>query len=157
MILRNTIVGAIQDAVIQDGEVKTDSWPEQLELEGFIYRRLRGFGAEGKAKSQIAMLEVVHQRLAWRDKPFSPSPYEQLADMLYKLGYRSKANAILYEAVNDRAAHYWSEVRKLRGWPLDRVDLLQYTIGYRAGAGISGFMVVRWNYSYRISCFTWIN
>ena len=83
MVLRNVTVGAIQDA-------DSDSWPKNLELEGFSYSRLGGFGAEGQA-------DIATRDCSWfvqwleRDKTLSPQPYEQLAKLLSESGRPSKA------------------------------------------------------------------
>jgi hypothetical protein len=138
MVLRNTTVGAIQDA-----DVKTDSWPKYLELEGFAYRRLGVFGAMGPA-------DIAKRDSEWfikwlkRDETFSPQPYEQLANVLRESGYPSKANAIRY-AARKRSRREALERRegKPREWPRwIGLTLLQYTIGY--GIGARYFRVLWW-------------
>jgi hypothetical protein len=133
MVLRNTTVGAIQDA-----DIKTDSWPMNLELEGFSYSRLGGLGAMGAAD--------ISQRdskwfIAWleRDKTFSPQPSEQLADLLRESGYPAKANAILY-ATRDRARREACERHEWLRW--FGLTILQLTIGY--GLGGRYFRVLWW-------------
>jgi hypothetical protein len=136
MYLWNTSVGAIQDAEV-------DSWPEELELEGFTYERLGGFGSTGsddiakrKSKDFIQWLE--------RDKTFSPQPYEYLAKVLNEAGFPSKANAIRYAG---RKRSRREAIRKTEGKPREwlrwlGLTLLQSTIGY--GLGIRYFRVLAW-------------
>ncbi len=139
MVLRNTTIGAIQDVEeIQDAEDKTDSWPKDLELEGFACRHLGGFGAEGTA-------DIEKRRSKWfidwleRDKTFSPQPYERFANLLREAGYPTKANDILY-ASRQRARR---QARTRREWPrwLGMV-LLEWTIGY--GLGMRYFRATGW-------------
>jgi hypothetical protein len=87
MTLRNTNVGAVQD--------REDSWPKMLELEGFTYRRLGGFGGEGTA--DIGKRNSVWS-IEWlaRDPTYSPQPYEHLADVLRQSGQPEKADDVLY-------------------------------------------------------------
>jgi hypothetical protein len=138
MVLRNTTIGAIQDA-----DVKTESWPKHLELEGFAYRRLGGFGAMGPADIAKRDSEWFIQWLE-RDKTFSPQPYEQLANVLRESGYSSKANAILYAARQRSRTAAWE---RRKGKPLELLrwiglTFLQYTIGY--GLGARYFWVLGW-------------
>ncbi|NIW99099.1 MAG: hypothetical protein GWN13_12805, partial [Phycisphaerae bacterium] len=130
MVLRNTTVGAIQDA-----DVMTDSWPEYLELEGFTYHRLGGFGAMGAADIAKRNREWFIQWLE-RDRTFSPQPYEQLAIMLSRSGYPAKANAIRYAA---RKRSRRTALERNDGKPREwlrwiGLTLLQLTIGYGLGA-----------------------
>jgi hypothetical protein len=125
MVLRNTKVGAIQDA-----HISTDSWPLNLELEGFTYSYLGGFGAEGQA-------DIANRPTNWftkwleRDKNFSPQPYQHLANMLLQSGYPAKANAIRFAARKQSRRNAW-ENRELRRWI--GLTCLQYFIGYGVGA-----------------------
>jgi len=138
MVLRNTTVGAIQDA-----HVKMESWPESLELEGFEYNRLGGFGAEGTA-------DILNRSSKWfiswldRDKSFSPQPFELLANVLHESGYPSKANAVRYASRKRSCREAWhnrdgKSSEKLRWFGL---KLLQLTIGY--GLGSRYFRVLWW-------------
>lgn len=133
MVLRNTTIGAIQD-----GEEKTDSWPKNLELEGFACRHLGGFGAEGTADIEKRRSEWFIEWLE-RAKTFSPQPYERLANLLREAGYPTKANDILY-ASRQRARR---QARTRREWPrwLGMV-LLEWTIGY--GLGMRYFRATGW-------------
>jgi hypothetical protein len=134
MILRNTTVDALEDAV-EDG---MDSWPKTLELKGFAYRRLGGSGVQGST-------DFAQRRSKWltdwlkRSLTFSPQPYEQLANWLREAGYPAKANAILY------ASRKRSRAESLRQRQWSRwigMLLLESTIGY--GLGGRYFRVLWW-------------
>ncbi|MHC4756840.1 MAG: hypothetical protein ACYTBP_17075 [Planctomycetota bacterium] len=138
MILRNTTVGAIQDS-----DVTEESWPKNLELEGFEFSRLGGYGAEGSA-------DILNRNSKWfidwlgRDKTFSPQPYELLAKVLHESGYPSKANAIRYAARKRSRYEAWN---RREGKPREKLrwlglTLLQLTIGY--GLGARYFRVLWW-------------
>jgi len=87
LILCNTEVGALQDL--------PESWPDKIDLDGFIYKQLGGF-AVGESDS------FTTRTLAWmktwleKQKVFSPQPYKQLSNILNETGHGVKANDILY-------------------------------------------------------------
>ena len=138
MVLRNTNVGAIQDA--GDNMV---SWPKNLELEGFTYRQLGGLGATGSTDISNRDSEWYIKWLK-RDKTFSPQPYENLANVLRGLGYPAKANSILY-AARERTRYELRKRRKSKPHECLRwigMTLLKYTIGYGLGTGY--FRVLWW-------------
>jgi hypothetical protein len=87
LVLRNTEVGAIQDL--------PNAWPNKIELEGFSFSRLGGFGARGTDNMGSRKVEWLKQWLD-RDESYSPQPYEQLATVLQNAGYKDKANDILF-------------------------------------------------------------
>jgi hypothetical protein len=91
LVLRNTEVAALQDA--------SGAWPNQLDLNGFTYTHLGGIGAGGI--NDIAAREVSFF-IDWlkKQEKYSPQPYEQLASVLKKEGYKVKAEIILYESRN---------------------------------------------------------
>jgi hypothetical protein len=125
MNLRNTEVGAIMDA----GE---DSWPDELNLDGFTYSRLGGlFGHDVPLSKQIAERESKWF-VDWmaRDKSYSPQPYNQLAGILNKMGYPDKANAVLYAAKNREKVDAKHSRLWLRWFGL---SALKWTIGYGFG------------------------
>lgn len=138
MNLRNTTVGAIQDA-----DAETDSWPEQMELDGFSYGRLGGLGAIGVA-------DIAQRKSDWfidwlgRGIIFSPQPYEYLADLLCKSGYPLKADDVLFAARKRSLSAAWEKREdKPREWSRSiRLTLLQNIIGY--GLGFRYFFVLGW-------------
>lgn len=89
LTLRNTDVGTLQDR-------PEDAWPEELELDGFTYRRLGGMAGDGTS-------DLTRRDVSWftkwlaKQQPYSPQPYEQLADVFSKVGQTQKSVAILYE------------------------------------------------------------
>ena len=114
LTLRNTVVDAWQD--------RKDGWPEKLELEGFTYNRLGGFGA-------AAGMEIADRETKWfttwlaKDQSYSPQPYEQLAGVLREAGKNDKADDILY-AGKERERANATGLRWLR------LTFLNYSIGY---------------------------
>jgi hypothetical protein len=90
LTLRNTEVGALQDS---EGE---GAWPSDLELDGFTYGRLGGFAA---GSTDMAARDISwFKKLLAKQKSYSPQPYEQLASVFLKSGYRHKAEDILYQS-----------------------------------------------------------
>jgi hypothetical protein len=99
LVLRDTAVFAVQDG-INCQETCNGAWPIELELDGFRYEQ---FG--GDSNSPLA--DMASRSSSWwvnwlaREKHVSPQPYEQLASVLTRLGYKEKARDILY-ASKDR-------------------------------------------------------
>lgn len=89
--LHNTTVLTFQDLPY--------SWPDELELDGFTYQLLGGF--KQKKPDDI---KIVSRDSTWflnwlrKQKKYTPQPYEQLASILQKAGYKGKASDILYES-----------------------------------------------------------
>ena len=135
MNLRNASAGAIQDT--------PHSWPARLELEGFVYRNLGGFGAIGAADIQKRKKQWF---IAWlaRDSSFSPQPYEYLANLLLQSGYPSKANAILYASRVRLRKELMQGYDGIGGERIRAVGmlLLELTTGY--GLGRRYFRVLWW-------------
>jgi len=96
--LRNAYVRDMHDGIKPCDESDcADTWPRRLELTGFVYDQLGPFD-EGNTSD-------MSERPTWwwtewlaRQRPYSPQPYEQLASVLSKLGYRDRAREILYES-----------------------------------------------------------
>jgi hypothetical protein len=87
LVLRNAEANAIQDL--------SDSWPAELDLNGFNYRSLGGiYGAEKDP--------MIDRGIEWfkswlrTQKAYTPAPYTQLALVLRNVGKPEVANAILY-------------------------------------------------------------
>ena len=89
LILRNVKAGALQDL--------SDSWPNEIELDGYTYSRLSGFAA-GEQESDRWFDRGTKWMTEWLSKhePYSPQPYEQLAKVLTESGHKDTANEILY-------------------------------------------------------------
>jgi uncharacterized protein YjbI with pentapeptide repeats len=87
IILNNAAVGALQDL--------ENAWPNELELQGFSYSSLGGFGTDTATNMAMRDVSWLKGCLA-KQKKFSPLPYEQLATALVQAGHREKANKIFY-------------------------------------------------------------
>ena len=124
--LQNTVVGALADT--------PDSWPDTVELRGFVYDRLGGFKttAERSADELVKWLE--------RDATFSFQPYEQLASVLRKVGRANTADTVLYA----------SKERERSGEGINKPWLfaLKWIIGY--GIGLYMFRALYWAVAFLI-------
>ena len=133
MVLRNVSVGTIQDAA--EG---TECWPEHLELEGFTYERLGGFGSTETAN-------IAKRSSAWfnkwlmRSQVYSPQPYEQLAKVLREIGYPGKADTVLFESKKRAQQKAMEDGER---WRWLGMCLLRCTIGF--GLGRRYFFSVAW-------------
>jgi hypothetical protein len=130
MILRNTAIGALRDA--------KDAWPSSLDLDGFSYERLGGFG--GDLTNPMANREVSWWK-QWllKSETFSSQPYAQLAATLAAHGNRKVAADIRFfgqEREREQAFHqgHWSE------WSMS--SLIALTVGY--GIGDYTFRAAYW-------------
>lgn len=88
LILLNTAVGALQDL--------KESWPDKIELTGFTYSRLGGFGVDPQKSMAERDISWLKEWLE-KQKHYSPQPYEQLGKILREAGYSKKAKDILFE------------------------------------------------------------
>ena len=100
MALRNVSAGALQDL--------PRSWPVEIDLEGFTYGRLGGFGAAGGELGRRETADFI----AWleKQKSFSPQSYMQLAAVLRESGFSDKADWILFSGRMQEFMHarwYW--------------------------------------------------
>ena len=127
LILRNTKVGIIQDAA--------GAWPPNLDLEGFKYDRLGGFGGWGEADMRARKVEEWRDWLA-RDRTFSTQPYTQLAGVLQTAGNRVSAETILYYGRERERLNSTNWISWL--W----LTMLSYVVGY--GIGIYTFRGLLW-------------
>ena len=127
-ILHNTAVDAIQDT--------SDAWPKKLDLDGFVYRTLGGYGGE---------YSITDRGMEWyvnwlaRDEPYTPQPYEQLAGVLSRMGHGKEASDVLY-AGRERARAKAKADGHFGSWA--RQTALNYTIGY--GLGGRYFWSIYW-------------
>lgn len=89
LILRNAHAGIVEDM--------ENAWPDKVMLSGFIYSRLGG--SESSSAHSIATRKISWMK-EWLKKQdfYSPQPYEQLSKVLKNMGYKSKANKILFAA-----------------------------------------------------------
>jgi hypothetical protein len=132
--LRNTQVGALQDSLL--------AWPSVIDLEGFSYSHLGGFGAEGTDDARIRPVKAWRSWLAKDGGPnrgYSPQPYAQLASVLVAAGRRDYANAVLFAGRQRERKQAFRE-RRLGRWLW--LTALRSLCGY--GIGIRTFYVVPW-------------
>lgn len=101
------------------------SWPERVELDGFVYGSIKTAEANGERREAVGDRESVARRVAWiRSSPgYSPQPYEQLAAWYRKAGHDDDARRVLLARQRHRrrtlspAARVWGH-------------LLDITVGY---------------------------
>ena len=134
MNLRNARVGAIQDSK------ELGTWPKDLELEGFVYDRLGGFGVDA---SDLPRERPVTWYEGWlgRDPSFAPQPYEQLAKVLRQAGEAGKADDILFAGWEEQREDAWHAGRVYEYlWLTAKKSLIGY--GYRVhwAAGWTAFL-----------------
>jgi hypothetical protein len=173
--LRNVHAGALQDRRDRvaeqrkkrrwwrqrsgDREPWEDAWPAELQLDGFTYDRLGGFGgAPERVEDSQCNCDVdmqardIHWYIDWlaRDHSYSPQPYEQLASVFHAAGDPAKSNRILYESRRRARTEAWHHARYERTH-LDSIKtlfrwlgdcLLDWTIGY--GLGGRYFRALGW-------------
>lgn len=114
LTLRNTEVGTLQE--------NEGSWPDQLELTGFTYSRLGGYGTGSSGSMEKRDIKKLTAWLEQQDH-YSPQPYEQLAKVLRESGLKEKAREILY-AGKER------ERREATGISKIGLGLINLTVGY---------------------------
>jgi hypothetical protein len=106
-------------------------WPAQLDLDGFVYRRVGGYHSD-------ADVDITRRGSEWfidwlgRDQPYSPQPYEQLAKVLHEMGHAEEANDVLFAGRERARNRAWQE-GALGTWL--GLWALQLTIGYGYGRG----------------------
>ena len=113
LTLRNTETKSLSD--------REDAWPNKLVLNGFVYLHTDPLGSDtaGLADRTTEWLKV------WLSKQvlYSPQPYKQLASILHSVGYKEKAEEILFESKERERASSAS----LNWWLL---TFQKYFIGY---------------------------
>ncbi|MFB7259437.1 oxidoreductase [Streptomyces nojiriensis] len=100
------------------------SWPEVVELDGFVYGSVKAGGA-GEADEAGGRRDSVARRVGWlrRSPGYNPQPYEQLAGWYRKAGHDDDARRVLLAKHRHRrrtlplAARAWGH-------------LLDVTVGY---------------------------
>ncbi|MER6083925.1 oxidoreductase [Streptomyces sp. NPDC001833] len=107
-----------QVSYLHDGE---HSWPEVVELDGFVYGSIKTDGR----REAVGRRNSVAERVAWirRSPGYNPQPYEQLASWYRKSGHDDEARRVLLARQRHRrrtlppAARAWGH-------------LLDVTVGY---------------------------
>ncbi|MEV4863047.1 oxidoreductase [Streptomyces ossamyceticus] len=99
------------------------SWPETVELDGFVYGSIKREEADGARREAVGDRGSVARRIAWirSSRGYSPQPYEQLASWYRKAGHDDDARRVLLAKHRRRtlspAARLWGH-------------LLDVTVGY---------------------------
>jgi hypothetical protein len=131
--LRNVQVGTLQDV--------RGCWPSSVDLEGFTYGHLGGFGAtatDDASDRPIADWEDWLTRSGSSGR-YSPRPYVQLASVLIAAGRRDRANAVLFTGrEQERKAAY----QRGRWWQWLWLTIVAKVCGY--GIGSYTFRVLWW-------------
>jgi hypothetical protein len=131
LTLRNAHVSSLQDS--------PDAWPPALDLEGFRYDRLGGFGGVGRDDMR-QRTPAEWQDWLERDPAFSTQPYSELGSVLAAAGRRDTADAIEFagrERERGEACASWSRAGSC-AW----LTFLSYVAGY--GIGLYTFLVLLW-------------
>lgn len=87
LTLRNARADAVHDS--------PNAWPEDLELDGFVYHRFGGLDAEADDS-------LGSRRSPWfvdwlrKDEPHTPQPYRQCARVMDEMGHPEIADDVLY-------------------------------------------------------------
>ncbi|MEL6963077.1 MAG: pentapeptide repeat-containing protein [Pseudomonadota bacterium] len=122
LILRNTKADALHDS--------PSAWPEDLELDGFVYHRFGGLDAEADDN-------LGNRRSPWfvdwlqKDEPHTPQPYRQCARVMDDMGHPEIADDVLYAG---RERDRVEMVRNAHYMPALGLWFLKATIGYGHGA-----------------------
>ncbi len=119
LVLRNTTVDVIQDTD-QKGV-----WPPSLDLDGFAYLRFGDAPGFAERDSQWFIDWLA------KDKPYTPRPSQQCAQVLQEMGYPEMANDVLYAGRERQRGEFWRRSK----WRWFGLSLLKCTIGYGYGLG----------------------
>ncbi|MFE6963079.1 oxidoreductase [Streptomyces sp. NPDC057696] len=100
------------------------SWPEVVELDGFVYGSIKMDDA-GERREAVGRRSSVAHRVAWirRSPGYNPQPYEQLASWYRKAGHDDDARRVLLAKQRHRRQ---TLPPAARGWG----HLLDVTVGY---------------------------
>lgn len=87
LILTNARAESVKDS--------EDSWPPEVQLRGFTFNNFASGDYDLSARDP-------NELISWlaKSKPYSPQPYEHLAQRLTEAGHRDKAKAVLYAKEN---------------------------------------------------------
>ncbi|MFE0252504.1 oxidoreductase [Streptomyces sp. NPDC059010] len=113
-----------QVSYLHEGE---HSWPDVVELDGFVYGSIKVAGADepGERREAVGPQGSVPHRLAWirRSPGYSPQPYEQLASWYRSVGHDDDARRVLLAKQRHRRGTLHPAAR---AWG----HLLDATVGY---------------------------
>ncbi|MFF8837392.1 oxidoreductase [Streptomyces sp. NPDC015130] len=113
------------------------TWPERVELDGFVYGSIKAAGANDERHEAVGDRRTVDRRLAWiRSSPgYNPQPYEQLAAWYRKAGHDDDARRVLLAKQRHRrrtlslASRAWGR-------------LLDVTVGYGYRPWLAGIWLL---------------
>ncbi|WP_128428670.1 oxidoreductase [Streptomyces cyaneus] len=113
-----------QVSYLHEGE---HSWPEVVELDGFVYGSIKvaDAGETGERREAVGPRGSVAHRIAWirRGRGYSPQPYEQLASWYRTVGHDDDARRVLLAKQRHRRSTLHPAAR---AWG----HLLDATVGY---------------------------
>jgi hypothetical protein len=115
-----------------------EGWPKHLDLDGFGYERLGGYGADPEAAIGQRGSKWFVDWLA-RDRPYTPQPYQQAVKVLRAMGHPEIADDVLYAGRERERNEAWQRGDYPRWFWL---SLLSWTIGY--GIGLRYFRALWW-------------
>ena len=116
-------LNAARVGVLRDSE---ESWPEKVELDGFVYDRWGGYSGEDLGGFHTRPVKWFKDWLK-KEQPFRPQPYEQLAKVLRESGQPEKASWIMHAAKDRELCHSIKERNYFRAlWFL----FLKVAVGY---------------------------
>ncbi|MCA3445392.1 MAG: hypothetical protein INF93_01530 [Rhodobacter sp.] len=144
LILRNAQVEALQ-AQIPESWVRADGTPLPLDLQGFRYDRLGGFGSG--AEGDLSRIGDAAPLIAWieaagdsggQDAGHAPQPYFQMESVLRAMGAGPAADEVAYARHLHRMDHYGSSLQDWVAWAGEWVWRLL------VGFGVYPFRLLWW-------------
>jgi hypothetical protein len=103
-----------------------------LDLQGFVYDRLGGYGSE---QSMLQRDAAWFEGWLARDPTFTRQPYQQLAALFRAVGDPDRADAVLYAARDRELVKNW---QKGEYWGAAGLGLLRITIEFALSIGVEG-------------------
>jgi hypothetical protein len=130
--LRNASASAVQGSL----DPAHYAWPDEIDLQGFTYRRLGGSGTGRADQARFDSIEDLTRWLA-RDASFSRQPYTQLASVFTESGDPIRANEILFASRYREEQVLWAAWQETgdRGTLAQAVQLagMRLVVGYGLG------------------------
>lgn len=110
----------LHNAKVESLKILAKSWPENIEIDGFIYIQISTSESDGNHTISARDLKDWLRK----QKDYSPKPYEYLAGILQKEGYKKEAKYILYTSLERKR----KETATRRQWLL--LTFLKFFNGY---------------------------
>lgn len=125
-----------QVSYLHEGE---HSWPEVVELDGFVYGSVKVAATDGtgERREAVGARSSVTRRLEWigRSPGYSPQPYEQLALWYRTVGHDDDARRVLLAKQRHRRRTLRPAARAWR-------QLLDATVGYGYRPWLAGIWLL---------------